>query len=463
MEDFGPQLRLRFESRVYTLAKDADYPEENQDVIRVDEEQGRAAIADGVSASLFARCWARILVEAALSGLPDPDDREALALWLAGLRAAWSRQIDVSRLAWFQRPKLREGAFSTLLCVRLVPPGGSEPALGAGLSTPAALGAGLPTPHTERPAVSSSAPDLRSADRRGQETCAERGMVPDPFSGWRLQGVAVGDSCLFLVRDGSVLRKFPIQTSTELDSDPVVIGSVDLNRDQRISFHRIDEPCRAGDLVVLCTDAIADWALRLEESGSPPSWEDYWDKPESDWREEILAMRAERHIRCDDATLGLLRITDRDRVALPERSDGSGESILGAATPFAAQGVPPDALGAGLPTPHSERPEVSSNAADLRSSERRGQETCAERGGQETCAERQTCAERDEPDFSAKMVPDRFPTAQGWTRAIQALSERAAEGLSQQLARGMEQIKRARKAARAKIKDYLDQLREDDR
>ncbi len=262
MEDPGQHKRLRLEWRVLTLAKDADYPEENQDVVRVDDERGAAAVADGVTSSLFARLWARILVEAAVSGMPDPDDREALARWLAEHRAAWSRQIDVSRLAWFQKPKLREGAFSTLLAIRLVPPG--------------------------------------EAAQEGEPT-------------WRLQGLAIGDSCLFYVREGKLLRKFPIQTSAELDSDPLVLGSVDLNRDELLSFHRLDEPCRPGDLVVLCTDALADWALRLEESGNPPAWETYWATDPSAWREEILAMRAERQIRCDDTTLGLLRIVDRER------------------------------------------------------------------------------------------------------------------------------------------------------
>jgi len=400
MEDYGPQLRLRFESRVLTLAKDADYPEENQDVIRVDEERGTAAIADGVSSSIFARQWARILVEAALSGLPDPDDREALARWLAEHRAAWSRQIDVSRLAWFQRPKLREGAFSTLLCVRLVAPG------------------------------------------------------EGPERGWRLQSLAVGDSCLFLVRDGTVLRKFPIQASAELESDPVVLGSVDLNRDERLSFHRLDEPCQAGDLVVLCTDAVADWALRLEESGSPPSWQAYWDKPESAWQEEILAMRAERQIRCDDATLGLLRITDGERVALPKRSDGSGEASVGAAAPFVAQGVPSESA-----------PE------EVSCPEGSGRVTLPERsdGSGESSRDAVTPFEAQGVPPEPPPVPDLPPAAplaspdDDWVRRIAVLSERAAEGLSHQVARGMEQLKRARKAAQSKIKDYLDQLREDDR
>jgi hypothetical protein len=360
MEDAGQHKRLRLDWRVLTVAKDADYPEENQDVVRVDDERGAAAIADGVTSSLFARLWATILVEAATSGVPDPDDREALARWLAEHRAAWSRQIDVSRLAWFQKAKLREGAFSTLLTVRLVPP--AETA------------------------------------REGE---------PD----WRLRGLAIGDSCLFLVRDGKLLRKFPIQTSAELQSDPVVLGSVDLNRDELLEFHRLDEPCRPGDLVVLCTDALADWALRLEESGKTTAWETHWDMDASAWREKILSLRAEREIRCDDTTLALLRITDAaNGVARPERSDGRGESSVGAPTPFVPQGVPPN-VPPGVPPP----------------------------------------------------VPPSASPAEDWLSKIKSLSDQAAEGLAHGLARGMEGLKKAKQAAQSKLKDYLDRLREDDR
>jgi hypothetical protein len=259
MEDLGQHGRLRLDWRVLTVAKDADYPEENQDAVRVDVERGAAAIADGVTSSLFARLWAAILVEAATSNPLDPDDREGLARWLAEHRAAWSRQIDVSRLAWFQKAKLRDGAFSTLLAIRLVPP----------------------------------------------DEAAEN---DEPT--WRLRGLAIGDSCLFYVREGRLLRKFPIQASAELESDPMVLGSVDLNRDERLAFHRLDEPCRPGDLVVLCTDALADWALRQEESGNPPAWDTYWGMDASEWKERILSLRAEREIRCDDTTLLLLRIMD---------------------------------------------------------------------------------------------------------------------------------------------------------
>lgn len=382
MEDSGQHKRLRLDWRVLTVAKDADYPEENQDVVRVDDEHGAAAIADGVTSSLFARQWATILVDAATSAMPVPNDREALARWLAEHRAAWSRQIDVSRLAWFQKAKLREGAFSTLLAIRLVPPDEA---------------------------------------------------TPEDEPTWRLRGLAIGDSCLFLVRAGKVLRKFPIQTSLELQSDPVVLGSVNLNRDELLEFRRLDEPCQAGDLMVLCTDAVADWALRLEESGNPPEWETYWDMDAPAWREKILSLRAEREIRCDDTTLLLLRIID---------------SALCAES----------ALCAGLPTPHIPGPEVSSSEGnatlqseasgsegDLRSADRRDQETRAERGP-------------EPPPVSPSASP-----AEDWVRKIKSLSEQTADGLAQGLARGMERIKQARQAAQSKLKDYLDRFREDDR
>jgi hypothetical protein len=255
MDSPARRIGLEFESRAFSLAKDAGYPDENQDCWCVDEVRGVAALADGVSSAIFSRSWAEILVNAAVAGFPDPADAESFARWLAERRAAWSRQIDVSRLAWFQKPKLREGAFSTLLFVRLDAP----------------------------------------AEDAGE---------------WRLRGLAIGDTCLFHVREGKLLSRFPVQSAIEFQGDPLVIGSIDLNRDPMLAFCLIDEPCQPGDLVVLCTDALAEWVLRLEESGTLPSWPAYWDMPQAAWAEEIQALRNDRVIRFDDTTLVLLRIAE---------------------------------------------------------------------------------------------------------------------------------------------------------
>lgn len=250
---------MLFESQVFELAKDVEHPEQNQDAWAFDPRRGVAAIADGVSSSLFSRPWARILTEAAVADPPNPEDREAFRRWLSDCRHQWTSRIDVSRLAWFQKAKLREGAFATLLWLRLA--AGEEASPG-----------------------------------------------PPPC---RLVGRAVGDSCLFLVRGGETLWSFPAQSASQLEADPLVLGSVDLNRDDVLAFAKIEEDCQPGDLLVLATDAVADWALRRLESGSPPDWDRYWNMPEHDWQSEVIQLRDQRQMRYDDATLILLRLASR--------------------------------------------------------------------------------------------------------------------------------------------------------
>jgi hypothetical protein len=251
---------LRLDWRDFMLAKDPEFPEQNQDVWRIDAQRGIAAIADGVALGLFCRQWARLLTDAAVEAPPDPEDAAGMAGWLARQRETWGRSIDTSRLAWYQRPKLREGAFSTLLWIRIFP-------------------------QETSPADSAA------------EVC-----------GGRLCGHAIGDGCLFLVRDGTVVRRFPIESAAQLDNPPLALGSVDLGRDGLLRFDHLEETCYPGDLIVLCTDALAQWGLRQEESGQPPQWEDYWNMPEEAWENEILALRADRSIRRDDTTLLLIRV-----------------------------------------------------------------------------------------------------------------------------------------------------------
>ena len=278
---------MRFESRDFKLAKDAEHPEENQDAFRADADRGIAAIADGVASGIFAGQWARILTEATVAEPPDPGDQAAFGVWLAARREAWSAEIDVSQLAWFQKPKLREGAFSTLLWVEI-------------------------TPIDER-------------DRQPE----------DP---WRLRALAVGDSCLFHLRGEELLRAFPIEKAEALEADPVVIGSIDLNRDDLLEFKSYEAICRPGDLLVLCTDAVADWALRQCEAGHSPVWEDYWDKSQEAWQEEVAALRSDRQMRYDDATLLLLRVTDG--VTAPRQPDRPTSAVEAAPSTEPA-GPPP--------------------------------------------------------------------------------------------------------------------------
>lgn len=300
---------MSFQSQVFQLAKDADHPGENQDAYAVEPSRGTAVVADGVSSAIFSRQWARILVNATLADTPNPDDPASFGAWLAGLRHAWAEQVDTSDLAWFQRAKLPTGAFSTLLWVQVAP---------------------------------------LEEERAGA------------FGAYRLEGHAIGDSCLFHVRRNELVRSFPIQNADALEDNPVVLGSVDLGRDQLIQFARLDELCYEDDLLILTTDAVAEWILRRYESDRPIDWGVFREMSPSQWRDTIARLRQENQMRYDDATMLLLRVA-------PE---GAGQGDTASSDPAQASPPPDD-------TPPND-PEASKSSAEAASSA-----APSEEGGQE--------------------------------------------------------------------------------
>jgi hypothetical protein len=246
---------MRFESRAFFVSKDLEYPDQYQDAFELNAEHGVAAIADGVSSAIFSGPWARLLTRMAVDAPPDPVSADVVRSWLAGPRTDWAQHVDSRKLAWYQRPKLADGAMTTLLWLTLSPI------------------------------------DDRSTN-----------------GDYRLRAFAVGDCCLFHVRDGAVVCSFPMTASGAFGLNPAVIGSIDRKADHLIRFETLDTQCRAGDLLVLCTDAVALWAISRQEAGQPVQWEKYWNMPDACWQDEIAALRSEGSIRYDDTTLVLLRV-----------------------------------------------------------------------------------------------------------------------------------------------------------
>ena len=266
---------MYFQSKTFWLAKDASQAEQYQDAFALDGTRGIAAIADGVSSSLFSAPWAKILTEAVVAGPPDIHDSDSLFPWLAAQREKWNGTVDTENLAWHQKAKLQQGAQSTLLWTRILPP-----------------------------------------DERDQQ-CPD---LP------RLHCFAIGDCLLLHARGSQMLRAFPIESSAAFEENPQVLTSMESKQDQALAFHRLYNYCEAGDLLILCTDAIGAWAIKQLEDEMTMLWRDFWDMDQEDWTAWIARLREDGRMRYDDATMVLLRICDT-----PDDAYAKADKIVGEA------------------------------------------------------------------------------------------------------------------------------------
>lgn len=246
---------MLFEHRAYWLPKDVQDPNAYEDAFYVDADRGMAAICDGVSSSLFSGRWAGIMAKAVVEDTPEVNNPQAMEAWLKKYRDAWSASIDQTSLAWHQKPKLLEGGATTLLWVAVT---------GGGAA----------------------------------------GGITRPY---QVRAYCVGDCCLFHARGGQVLQTFPIQDSSRFEENPQVIHSVP-KRTETVSFEAMETQCNPGDLLVMCTDAVAAWSMRQLESGNGVDWDSHWNTTAEQWQQWLIGVRESNQIRYDDSTMVLIRI-----------------------------------------------------------------------------------------------------------------------------------------------------------
>jgi hypothetical protein len=165
--------------------------------------------------------------------------------WLEAARRAWAARVDDHPLPWYAEAKRENGAFATLL-------------------------------------------GLVIADNR-----------------WH--ALAVGDTCLFQVRQDRLIEAFPLRRSAEFGNRPRLIGS----RPPAPSAEEVHAEGRGtwqpGDRLLLMTDALAQWLLRRHEAGARP-WQELdpllsqkgASRAFADWIDE---RRQHGDLRNDDVTL----------------------------------------------------------------------------------------------------------------------------------------------------------------
>ena len=215
----------------------------------------RVAVSDGASESAFAREWANVLTDAFVSRTPDLGGltRDSMCDWLASAQGEWRVGIPWDRIPWHGQAKARAGAFATLL--------------------------GL--------------------------TVATRADSSRRLS-WR--AVAVGDSCLFVVRDDLLWLSFPLEDAAQFDNTPTLVCS---NPDNVgglwENVRQSDGECVAGDSFILASDALACWFLARNDVGKKP-WETLLALNSSTWAAWVDEQRRAGLMRNDDTTLVIIRV-----------------------------------------------------------------------------------------------------------------------------------------------------------
>jgi hypothetical protein len=258
---------LGLEARTYWVPKRGNSEEEYEDAFFPEfprERKGRVArfaVADGASEGMLSGPWAKILVRAFFRAYQRPSRSSARFLlaracdsWETWKAAYLRRRAEVGRpVQWWEEQGLETGPFSTLLGVAFLLPQGGETG--------------------------------------------------------RWDAIAVGDSCLFAVRDNGLAVRFPIRNSSGFGSRPVLIsGDPARNAAHLDKIAHSSGALSIGDRFYLMTDALAAWFLNEAEDGREP-----WDALSSIEGDEgffrlVHGLRQGGEIRNDDVTLTCIRV-----------------------------------------------------------------------------------------------------------------------------------------------------------
>jgi len=167
-------------------------------------ELSRYAVADGATESSFAGHWARALVMAYCSGLLPEEITNGA---LNALQQSWTEAVSGMSLAWFAEEKAQHGAFATLC-----------------------------------------------------------GLTMRADGSW--QAHAIGDSCLFQLRDGEIICSFPLENAAQFGNSPEMLCSL-AGKNSEAKMLGTSGGWHSGDIFILMTDALACLFLGQMESGRP--------------------------------------------------------------------------------------------------------------------------------------------------------------------------------------------------
>jgi hypothetical protein len=90
----------------------------------------------------------------------------------------------------------------------------------------------------------------------------EFGVAENSPKGGRWSATAIGDTCMFQFRQGSLVTAFPIDHAEAFTQSPLLFASRQPAASQAEHLRHLQGEWRAGDEFLLLTDAAACWLLQ---------------------------------------------------------------------------------------------------------------------------------------------------------------------------------------------------------
>jgi len=277
--------------------------EQCEDAWAVNNSASRFAVADGATDSYASGRLARLMVE----GFADesgPRSAGEFPPWARSRAEAWVKSTPVAGLPWYKQEKARLGAHCTFLGIQLESSG------------PLSDASGIAEP--QRALV---------ASRHVDGACGGEHSTSTPVA---YRAFAVGDVCLFHVRDDRLLCAKPVERPEDFGVQPALVATSRSYPGPGIeTLVEWTGEIAAGDLLVLASDAVAHWFLVAAGQGGRP-WRCIVEASEDEFATLVARLRQENQMRNDDVTVVAVAAApepsavDSSPTPVPERAPRRG-------------------------------------------------------------------------------------------------------------------------------------------
>lgn len=239
----------------FHLSKLGNPAKEYEDSLSFDLKKRRFAIADGASGSTFSDIWARSLTESFVSSGADlfREKDSVISGLISKSRNQWYDKIDWKALPWFLKNKSISGSYSTFLALQIKKLSG----------------------------------------------------------GIKIKSLAIGDSCLFILKGDVIKESFPLKIPVEFGNTPHLMWSgqgFPVKKDLKVPEPKpvlFSSAIDSNETILLATDAAAKWIME-ETVLALDLFRNHFSSLDS----RIPKLINEGKIKNDDFTIAMLEFTD---------------------------------------------------------------------------------------------------------------------------------------------------------